>query len=489
MRPRGSPAVRGGQGTGCRPVPPVAPPHRGKGVFTLAANPLLMSTSARLRDRRVHLERRATASAAVRASLVSLAGLIGAPVTNQAGEDVGRVVDVVARLYGPDPYPPVTGLIFRVGRRRAFLPADAIGKVGAGHVALRAARVDLRDFVRRPGEVLLARDVLDHQLVDVDGVQVTRAADLYLAPLVGRVVLVGVDVSLPTLLRRLGPRRWQVRPTPERVLDWQAVAPFGEQATDGPAEVRLRASRSSLHRLRPADLADLLEDLGRSERQQLLGWLEPERAADALEEMEPVELEALLREAAPEHAARLVDEMEPDEATDALRDLQPAERETLLNHLPTAEAAELRQLLAHREGTAGGAMTTLLVTARREQTVAEVRAELAGQAEHRTEIDAVAVLDHDGRLLCDIALFDLAVAEDSALVADLVAWLAQFGPPLAVRPDTRLAEAADQLVAARASSLLVVDDGDRPLGRILADDILDTLLPERGRLHFRRFLR
>ncbi|MFF3145938.1 magnesium transporter, partial [Streptomyces sp. NPDC057927] len=95
----------------------------------MATNTLLMSTSARLRGRRVQLERRATASKAVRASLVSLAGLIGGPVTNQAGEEVGRVVDVVARLYGTEPYPPVTGLVVRVGRRHAFLPADTVEKV------------------------------------------------------------------------------------------------------------------------------------------------------------------------------------------------------------------------------------------------------------------------------------------------------------------------------------------------------------------------
>ncbi|MGW4379217.1 magnesium transporter MgtE N-terminal domain-containing protein [Kitasatospora sp. NPDC004531] len=416
-----------------------------------------------------------------------MAGLIGSPVTNQAGAEVGRLADVVARLYGPDLYPPMTGLILRIGRRRAFLPADAIGCLAAGQVRLRASRVDLRDFRRRPGEVLLARDVLDHQLVDVDGVQVTRAADLYLAPLVGRVVLVGVDVSLPTLLRRLGPRRWQVRPTPERVLDWQSVAPFGEQATDGPAEVRLRASWSALHRLRPADLADILEDLGRTERQQLLGWLEPEQAADALEEMVPAELENLLREALPEHAAQLVDAMEPDEAADALRDLAPRERETLLARMPDEGAAELRGLLSHREGTAGGAMTTRLVTARLEQTVSDVRAELAAQADHRAEIDAVVVLDADGRLVADVPLFELAVAEDSTRISDLADWLAQFGAPVALAPDTRLAQAADRLTAARTSSLLVVDEDGRPLGRILADDILDALLPERGRLHFRRF--
>jgi hypothetical protein len=156
-----------------------------------------------------------------------------------------------------------------------------------------------------------------------------------------------VDVSLPTLLRRLGPRRWQARPTPERVLDWQAVAPFAEHATDGPAQVQLRASRGALHRLRPADLADLLVDLGRAERQLLLHMLEPGAAADALEEMEPAELENLLREAEPGHATRLVEEMEPDEAVDALRDLHSGERERLLAHMPADRAAHLRRLLAY----------------------------------------------------------------------------------------------------------------------------------------------
>ncbi|WP_406210471.1 CBS domain-containing protein [Kitasatospora sp. NBC_01560] len=179
----------------------------------------------------------------------------------------------------------------------------------------------------------------------------------------------------------------------------------------------------------------------------------------------------------------------PDEAADALRDLQPGERENLLARMPAGEASQLRSLLTHREGTAGGAMTTVLVTARPAQTIAEVRAELAAQAEHRTEIDSVVVLDDDGRLVGDVPLFELAVAEDTAVVGDLVEWLAQFGPPVTVRPDTRLAEAADRLVAARATSLLVVDGTGRPIGRILADDILDSLLPERGRLHFRRLLK
>lgn len=431
---------------------------------------------------------RAMTARAVRQAIVSLAGLLGEPVLNQAGQDVGRVVDVVARLYGEERYPPVTGLVVRVGRRRAFLDASAIAVVEHRKVRLRTARLDLRDYVRRPGEVLLARDVLDHQLVDVDGVQVIRAADLYLAPVAGQVRLVGVDVSVQSLLRRLGPKRLRARPTPDKVIDWDAVAPFGEQSTEGPSTVRLRARQEALHRLRPGELADLLEDLGRPGRQELLASLERETAADALEEMDPEELEGLLRESSPERAAELVAAMEPDEAVDALRDLSGQEREELLERMPASIRQRLAGLLYYPEDRAGGFMTTLLVAASEQDTVGQIRARLAEQAEHRNEIDAVAVCDAQGRLLADVALFDLLIAPIEQRMEALLG-ANTHASPVVVGPQADVGEVAAALVESRRSSLLVVDEDCHPLGRILADDVLDALTPETGRLHFPRLLR
>lgn len=431
---------------------------------------------------------RATTARAVRQVIVSLAGLLGEPVLNQAGQDVGRVVDVVARLYGEERYPPVTGLVVRVGRRRAFLDASAIAAVKHRKVTLRTARLDLRDYVRRPGEVLLARDVLDHQLVDVDGVQVIRAADLYLAPVAGQVRLVGVDVSVQSLLRRLGPKRLRARPTPDKVIDWEAVAPFGEQSTEGPSTVRLRARQEALRRLRPGELADLLEDLGRPGRQELLASLERETAADALEEMDPDELEGLLRESSPERAAELVAAMEPDEAVDALRDLSGQEREELLERMPPPIRQRLAGLLYYPEDRAGGFMTTLLVAASEQDTVGEIRARLAEQAEHRNEIDAVAVCDAQRRLLADVPLFDLLIAPTEQRLEALLGEKPHTSP-VVVGPQADVGEVAAALVESRRSSLLVVDEDCHPLGRILADDVLDALTPETGRLHFPRLLR
>ena len=418
---------------------------------------------------------------------MSVAGLIGTPVRAQTGAEVGRLVDVVARLYGQERYPPVTGLVVRVGRRRAFLDASAIAGVGHGGVALRSARLDLRDFARRPGEVLLARDVLDHQLVDVDGVQVIRASDLFLAWVGDRALLVGVDVSLQSLLRRLGPRRLRRRPTPDKVIDWDSVAPFSEHSTDGPATVQLRASQQALHRLRPGELADLLEDLGRPARQELLASLDTGTAADALEEMDSGELQSLLRESEPAQAAGLVAAMEPDEAVDALRDLSSSERNELLELMPAATADQLGQLLHYREDRAGGFMTSTLVRATGGDTVGQLRTRLAAIAEHGDQVDAVAVLDEDGYLLADLALFDLFVADDTVTVGDLVTRLGQT-QPLTVDVDLDVDAVAARLIDSRRSSLVVVDDQGRPVGRIMADDVLDALRAGESRLHFPRLL-
>lgn len=430
---------------------------------------------------------RLSSSRALREELISLAGLLGAPVRNQAGQDVGRLVDLVARVYGADEHPPITGLVLRIGGRRSFLDAGALARIDHAAVTLRTARMDLREFVRRPGEVLLARDILDHQLIDVDGVQVIRAADLYLVQLGEQVRLVGVDVSPQTLLRRLGPKRFQRRSTPERVIDWAVIEPFGDQLSDTPAAVRLRTPHAALRRLRPGELADMLEDLGRPGRQELLATLDTDTAADALEEMDPGELEALLREAEPRQAARLVAAMEPDEAVDALRDLSGAEREELLAQMPERTARELQALLVYPEREAGGFMTSTLIRAHPEETVAAVRERLIERCEHRGEIDAVAVVDEHGRLLADVPLFDLLVAEPADTLATVLDATDQ-AEPVTVAPDAEVAQVAARLIDSRRSSVLVIDAGGRPLGRILADDVLDAQSPEHGRLRFPRLL-
>jgi CBS domain-containing protein len=423
------------------------------------------------------------ANRAVRDAIVSLAGVVGRPVRNQTGAEIGRLVDVVCRWTGDETYPPVTGLVVHVGRRLAFVDASAIQTIEHQQVLLKTARLDLTDFVPRPGEVTLADQVLDHQLVDVDGVQVIRAADLYLAPLAGRYCLVGVDISTQSLLRRLGPARWRHTPTPDRVIDWGAIQPFGETEQGAAPEVRLRTTNEGLERLRPGELADLLEDLMRPERQRLLDSLTSEEAADALEEMDPEELASLLREAEPARAAQLLVAMEPDEAVDALRDLNSEERAEVMAAMPEDKEADLARLLGYPEDEAGGFMTSAFLVAFTSETVASLASRLADHDACPDELDAVALVDEDGRLVWDLPLLQLLINPGDTVLGDLVG----EADPVTVGIHARVREVAERLVDARSTSVMVVED-DRPVGRILADDVLDALLPERGRIHFPRLL-
>jgi CBS domain-containing protein/sporulation protein YlmC with PRC-barrel domain len=419
----------------------------------------------------------------VAASLVSVAGLVGAPVRNQAGAEVGTVDDVVVRWQG-EPYPPMTGLLVKVGRRQAWLPASQVETLGRRDVRLSSARLDLRDALRRPGEVSLNHDVIDHQMVDVDGVRVFRAADLYLAHLDGVVRLVGADIGFGTLLRRLGPTRWRGVPTPERVIDWAAIQPF-TQAGQAGEPVRLTRPNEELHSLRPGELADLLEDLGRPQREELLAALGTEEAADALEEMEVDDLINLLRELPTDRTAKVVAEMAPDEAAEALRELDPETRDELLDAMDPAVAAELVVLLGYAEESAGGAMTTDVVALHQRTTVAQARAHLLALGDDGAELTAVTVVDDDGALVGDIGAMDLFLAEPDRPLVELV----EGDEPVCIRAEASFADVVDALVEARSPSVVVVDEEGRPLGRIVADDVVDALLPSRGRVRFPRLLR
>ena len=422
-------------------------------------------------------------SSILRGKLISLAGLIGQDIINQEGQLLGKVVDLVFRWDTHEAYPPLTGVIAKVARQHVWITAHKVEKITAARVELATAKLDLREFQPRKGEVRLAKEVLDHQLIDVDGARVVRASDLYVAPVSGQVRLVGVDVSLKSLVRRLGPRHFRMTPTPEVVIDWAAIQSFGGQETVK-RDVKLAAHRRELHRLRPGELADLLEDLSRDERQELLDALPKDQAADALEEMEPKEVQTILRETSPGEAGAYLSNMESDEAADALRDVDENLRRDLLEHMTQDSADKVQGILAYDETTAGGFMNTSLFTARGTETVGALTERLRAAAADLKEIESVVITDKSGKLIYDLALVDLLATDPLSNLSSLI----KPPEPVTVAPEALINEVAELLVESRRASILVVDQNNLPIGRIFADDVVDALLPEYGRFHFPRLL-
>jgi Mg/Co/Ni transporter MgtE len=194
-----------------------------------------------------------------------------------------------------------------------------------------------------------------------------------------------------------------------------------------------------------------------------------------MEEMEPEELEEVLRDAPVERSAALIARMEPDEAVDALRDLPEEDRRTILTLVPPERAAQLSRLLGYPEGVAGGIMTTSLVILQLGDTITEARHKALTQREN-VDVPCLVVVDDEGRLVDDLPLMDMIAAQPTDLVSDVI------GPPVpgTVLPDASLDEVVEELIANRETSLLVVDDEGRPLGRILADDVVDALVESRS---------
>lgn len=419
---------------------------------------------------------------ALRDKLISVAGLIGQDVINQEGEVVGKVDDLVFRWDTREGYPPLSAVVAKVARRNVYIKAEKIARLTPIRVELSTAKLDLREFKLRDGEVRLAEEVLDHQLIDVDGVRVVRASDLYIATVSGQIRLVGVDVSFRSIVRRLGPRRLRTRPTPELVIDWSTIQSFGGQDTSK-KNVKIAANRKELRKLRPGELADLLEDLGRDERQELLNALPKEQAADILEEMEPKEVETVLRESTISEAGTFLSNMEPDEAADALRDVDEILRDHLLEEMTNTSADRVREVLSYDEETAGGFMNTALYRADITEAVSKVKTKLLKSKTDLKEIESI-VIEDDGGFVYDLAVVDLLTADPNDYMGNLI----KLPETVTVPPDASINDAAALLVESRRSSILVVDVEHKALGRIFADDIVDALLPEDSHFRFPRLL-
>jgi CBS domain-containing protein/flagellar motility protein MotE (MotC chaperone)/sporulation protein YlmC with PRC-barrel domain len=401
----------------------------------------------------------------IRDALVSVAGLIGRPIRDETGRDIGKLVDIVVR-HGETTYPPVSGLIVKVGNSTSFIDASSISKFTHDEIRLSSMKVNLEEYKRRPGESLLDADVLDHQIVDVNGLRVVRSSDLYLAPLDREIRVVGVDISFRSFIRRIFPGSLSRRPTPEHVVDWAAVASLA----DGTGVVRSSESRAALSQLRPADLADLIEDLAGREQSALIELLDPDLAADALEEMEDDELQGLLRGLPSQRAAELISRMEPDESAEVLRDLDVDHRESIFAEMDSKIAAQLRKLVSFDETLAGGIMTTHILVTRETDTVGDALKLLVENRE-RDISDGVVVVDAKGKLLDHIQIIELVAAKSSAELSTLI------GPPFptAINSNTRLKEVIEEFANNRGSSIIVIDEKNKPVGRILADDLVDAL--------------
>jgi CBS domain-containing protein len=399
--------------------------------------------------------------------------LLRSPVFNQAGEELGRLEDLIVKLDGGG-YPPVTGIKVRMGGRDVFVSNKNIERLAPGDVRLNTRALDTGGFQRRAGEVLLAADVLGRHLVDVARARIVQAHDLVLAHVDDGWRLTGVDRSPRAMFRRLVPRRGRPDLRKHAILDWKDVQPFvGHVPT-----AKLLMPLQRLRRLHPAQIADLVEGATHAEGEEILDAVESdaELTADVFEELDTEHQVEFLKSQSNEEAAKVLERMAPDDAADLLGELPQERRKPVFDLMAAAAQHKLRKLLQYHPSTAGGMMSPDYVWVIRGATVEEAleAVRIDDKAPHQL-LNTVFVTEPDGKLIGSVSTADLVRAKPAQKVEDLdlVDIRVDAGADVT---DVTLTMADYNLIA-----VAVTDMSGNLLGAVSADDVIEALVPEEWR--------
>jgi CBS domain-containing protein/sporulation protein YlmC with PRC-barrel domain len=408
---------------------------------------------------------------------LALSDLLGLPVFDSDAAKLGRVREV-ALVPQDDPI-RIAALIVRTPNGDRIVATDLLRRVNGG-VHTSAHSADLPKYSSGEGMLLLERDLLDQQIIDVHGRKVVRVNDIELAldaesasSAFGlRIAFVdaGARGAIRRLLKGVLPRHalsgWLAR-IPARNIPWEFVNLI---ETDPARRVRLKISSERVSRLHPADIADIIEELAPAERDAVFQALDEDVAAQALEELDPKLQVSILNAMESDRAADIVEEMDPDAAADLLGDLPEHQSGAILQEMQPEERQQVRHLLAFGEHTAAGRMTTEFLAVPADSTLPIVIDALRRFEGGMESLATIYLVSPGGELVGGVPLAKAVVAGPETPLADLA--LEQLVSCHADTPEDQVAELFDKY---NLLTLPVVDEHGRLAGIITADDVISLL--------------
>jgi hypothetical protein len=408
-------------------------------------------------------------------AILHLSSLAGSPLLDSAGGRLGRVQDVVARLDQTEGLPPVVGLRATIGGRDMFVPASHIDRLEPTGAHSSTTKLNLAQFERRSGEILLRADVLDRSLIDVERARLVKAHEVDLVCEDNAWRVAGVDASFRARLRRLLPRRFHTHQAEhEQFVPWDRMEAFvGHVPTS-----RLKLPVRRIARLHPHQIADLVEAASHEEGEEILAAVgqDKELEADVFEELDDEHQVEFLRDRSDAEAAAVLGRMEVDDAADLLLELDQERRLPILNLLPWAKQRKIRSLLGHNPETAGGLMNPDFLSAPTSALIRDTLARVKSSSLAPQQLETIWVLDDAGALAGAVLLAELVCgAEDEKLET-----LIETRMPT-VTPETDVPELARLMSDFNMTAMPVVDPDGKPLGVVSVDDLLERMLPEEWR--------
>ncbi len=412
--------------------------------------------------------------------MIYLSQLLGNSIYDADGEPIGTVSDL--GIATGEVFPRVTSLAFMGPGKTPFMISwrKYVDSFDDHQVQLKVSATDLRFSYLQPSEVLVARDLLDKQIVDTRGMRVVRVNDLKLSDTSSsQLRLLGAEVGVRGLLRSLSPHleslvsqvaRSMGRPIPERIIAWNYMDLIERDLSN----VKLSVSHKTLDDMHPADIADIIEQLDPRLRGQVFATLDDEMAAEAMAELDDDEMAAELVGRMEEGAAsKVLSEMDPDDAADLVAELDYEKAEKLLRLMGVKEQKAVRQLLGYRENTAGRIMTSEFLAVDEGGTVADATEALAALDEDFESVHYIYLVDEQRHIEGVVTLRQLIVSDPDTKLADLAE-----NDLVTVGPEDDQEDVAETIGKYNLLALPVVDDNERLIGIVTVDDALEVLQEE-----------
>ncbi len=408
------------------------------------------------------------------ADLFYFTELLGLKVYDLKGRRLGRVEDAaIVPLVDPI---RVDRYLVRAGWVWLTVRHDQIESLSLDGIHLRDEL--LTPYHEDEYMLRIARDLLDQQIIDVNGRKAVRVTDVTFEHIQqnggDQLRVLEVDVGMRSIVRRVlqgwVPRRWIRRlqaAVPPNSIRWEFC---NIVESDPQRRLRLNIDYEKLADLHPADLADIVEDLSPEERSAVIETLDSEVAADALSEVDPKMQVSILESLDTETAADIVEEMAPDEAADALAELEDETSEEILQEMEVEPKSEVSELLEYEEDTAGGLMNTEYIAVHEGATVADAIAAVRANEDQIELLNTIFLIGADGRLSAAVPLARLFIASGETPLTELAS-----GTLIQVPADAKKNRVTELFDKYNILTLPVVEPDGKLAGVITADDVISVL--------------
>lgn len=395
----------------------------------------------------------------------------GSRIYDANGQVVGRLKDMAVSWNGRSPL--VTCIKFGKGVEK-HMDICHIDQWDQRGIQLKEEISKVQSRALKNNETYVGRWLLDKQIIDLNGSKLVRVNDIKLSWVQlddhKEVIMSAIDVGFKGLMRRLG-LEFLVKNWPEQLLGWKYFTPLEKRI----GNLYIKEDFSKLSQLHPADIAEIIEELGYEERRGLLRGLDDEKIADILSEVDFALQVRIFNNMDEQHASDILEEMPADDAADVLGELSKEKSAKILNLIEPDYAQEVRELMSYSDGMAGALMTTEYISFSAKWTAKETIEGLRKSAAEAETIYYIYVIDEQGVLQGVLSLRELIIAPPSALLGDLMHTKVR-----SIEAEEDHEKALDLVVKYNLLALPVINKEGQMLGIITVDDLLRTVMTDRS---------